>query len=212
MPAPTAKTAEQQQPFWQLVEVLGRRSTAVAVVAALLAAVVGFVFAGTRDPSYQASAATLLDQPAVLAASKDAGVIDKLSRLRLKYAGILRSDAVVTPVAAKLGVSAGTVSGSMVTGSDATSLLLFIGARSSTAKGAVAMANALAEELSAYVSKEQAVLQPRDRLALTVVAPAREGAQLLPTRRQQLVAGVGSGLVVLVLVLVVTDVVRRRRR
>lgn len=209
MPAPTAESSKQ--PFWEIVEALGRRSSAAAVVAALLAAVLGFGFTGTWGHSYQASAATLLDQPTVLAASKDAGVVDKLSRLRLKYAGILRSDAVVTPVAAKLGLPAGTVSGSMVTGNDPTSLLLFIGARSSTPEGAVALANALAQELAAYVRKEQLVLNPRDRLALTVVAPARGGVQLLPTTRQQLVTGFGSGLVVLVLVLVVTDVVRRRK-
>jgi capsular polysaccharide biosynthesis protein len=207
----TPEPDERRSALRVTLDVLGRRSLAVAVGLALVAAIAGFGYAGTREPSYVASAATLLDQPLVLGASRDAGVVDKLSRLRLKYAGILRSDDVLVPVAQELDEEQGDLFESIVTGNDPASLLLFVGARDSTPEGAIRRANALATGLSAYVDREQATLAPRDRVKLKVVAPAREEVQLLPTPRQQLVAGLGSGLVVLVIALGAGELLRRRR-
>jgi capsular polysaccharide biosynthesis protein len=188
-------------------------SLVVAVVLALVAAGAGYLVVDRRDPTYLATASTLLDQPKALAASQDAGVIDKLGRLRFKYAGILRSDAVLDPVATELGIPAGELPGRLVTAGDDGSLLLLIGARGTDRREAVRTANALARQLAAYIDTEQATngVTPVNRLTLQVVAPARGARIIQPTERQRYVAAAGAGLVVLVVSLGVADLLRRRR-
>lgn len=184
----------------------------IAVLLVVIAAVAGYEVAARRAPTYVASAATMLDQPLTIAQSQDAGVIDKLARLRLKYAGILRSDAVVNAAATSAGVSRDTVAATEVVRVDPGSLLLYVGASGTRASQAVRVANALASALSGYVTREQrsAQIAPRDRVELTVVAPARHAAAVLPTGRQKLLTGLGTGLVAFVLLAGVLDVMRRR--
>lgn len=187
-------------------------SGAVALLLALVFGGAAYEIVGHRNPTYLATAATLLDEPKALALSKDSGVIDKLSRLRFKYSGILRSDDVVDPVATKLGVPRGVVAGSIVSSGDTGSLLLFVGARSKNATQAVTLANALAQQLASYVAKEQKdnAIPALVALELRIVAPARYSAQLTPTKRQKEVAGAGVALATLAIVLGVMDVARRR--
>jgi capsular polysaccharide biosynthesis protein len=184
----------------------------IAVLLVVIAAVAGYEVAARRAPTYVASAATMLDQPLTIAQSQDAGVIDKLARLRLKYAGILRSDAVVNAAATSAGVSRDTVAATEVVRVDPGSLLLYVGASGTRASQAVRVANALASALSGYVTREQrsAQIAPRDRVELTVVAPARHAAAVLPTSRQKLLTGLGTGLLAFVLLAGVLDVLRRR--
>jgi capsular polysaccharide biosynthesis protein len=184
----------------------------IAALLVVIAAVAGYEVAARRAPTYVASAATMLDQPLTIAQSQDAGVIDKLARLRLKYAGILRSDAVVNAAATSAGVSRDTVAATEVVRVDPGSLLLYVGASGTRASQAVRVANALASALSGYVTREQrsAQIAPRDRVELTVVAPARHAAAVLPTSRQKLLTGLGTGLVAFVLLAGVLDVMRRR--
>lgn len=188
-------------------------SLLTAVLLAVTAGAVAFVAVAHRDQTYLASTATLLDQPTAIARSQNPGVIDKLSRLRFKYAGILRSDSVVDPVAAKLNMNRGAVAGSIVSRGDTGSLLLFVGARATTRQKAVQLSNELARQLAAYIAKEQseAAIPPIDRVSLRVVAPARGAALVSPTTRQRYVATAGAIVVVLVLSLGVADLVRRRR-
>jgi capsular polysaccharide biosynthesis protein len=184
----------------------------VAILLVVIAAVAGYEVAARRAPTYVASAATMLDQPLTIAQSQDAGVVDKLARLRLKYAGILRSDAVVNAAATSAGVSRDTVAATEVVRVDPGSLLLYVGASGTRPAQAVRVANALASALSSYVTREQrsAQIAPRDRVELTVLAPARHAAAVLPTSRQKLLTGLGAGLVAFVLLAGVLDVMRRR--
>jgi capsular polysaccharide biosynthesis protein len=167
---------------------------------------------GHRHPTYLATSAVLLDEPEAVAISKDAGVIDKLSRLRFKYSGILRSDDIVNPVAERLHLPPGVVAGSIGSTGDTGSLLLFVGARSTSRTQAVALANALAEQLRTYVAKEQTAnkIPALLKLELKIVSPARGAAQLTPTKRQKQVAGAGVALATLAVVLGVADIARRR--
>ena len=191
----------------------GLLSLVVAVVLALAAAGAGYAVVDRRDPTYIATASTLLDQPNALAASQDSGVIDKLGRLRFKYSGILRSDAVLDPVATELGTTPGALAGNLVTAGDDGSLLLLIGARSNDRRPAVRTAHAHARQLGAYIDTEQTTnaITPINRLTLQIVAPARGARILQPTQRQRWVAAAGAGVAVLVVVLGVADLLRRRR-
>ena len=197
---------------WRGFEALGPVALAVAAGLVLVAVVVGYQVAARRSPTYIASAATLLDQPLPVAQSQDAGVVDKLSRLRLKYAGILRSDDVVDRAAATARVSRDVVAQTLVARVDDGSLLLYVGATSPRSDRAVVVANALASALARYVDEEQvrARIAPQDRVQLRVVAPARHALAVLPTSRQKLTAGLAAGLVALVVAAGVLDVLRRR--
>jgi capsular polysaccharide biosynthesis protein len=193
---------------------LGVLAVFFAVLVGLIAASLGYLAVDRRQPSYLSTAAVLLDQPTAIAASQDSGVVDKLSRLRFKYAAILRSDAVVDQVAAQLGLEPGVVAGAIVSRGDTGSMLLFVGGRSSTRQEAVRLANGLANGLADYVTKEQAAtgLPPEKRLVLTIVAPARGAQQILPTDRQKGVTATGAGLGAAAAVLGVFGLLRRRRR
>lgn len=184
----------------------------IAALLVLVATIAGYEVAARRAPTYVASAATMLDQPLTVAQSQDAGVVDKLARLRLKYAGILRSDAVVQVAATSAGVSRDTVAATEIARVDDGSLLLYVGASSTRSARAVRVANALANALSAYVAHEQtsAQIAPRDRVELVVIAPARYAQAVLPTKRQKLLTAFGAGLVAFVVLGGVLDVMRRR--
>lgn len=197
---------------WWGFGALAPLSLVIAAVLVVLAVAAGYEVAARRAPTYVASAATMLDQPMAVAQSQDAGVVDKLARLRLKYAGILRSDAVVQVAATASGVSRDTVAATELARVDDGSLLLYVGASSTRPGRAVTVANALASALSAYVTHEQngAQIAARDRVELTVIAPARHAQAILPTQRQKLLTGFAAGLVAFVVLGGVLDVMRRR--
>jgi capsular polysaccharide biosynthesis protein len=206
------------QPIWfdrLLASLKGAAATivAIAILLGFLVAGLTYHFAGKKDPVYVSTAATLLDQPRTIGLAENSGIIDKLSRLRFKYAGILRSDDVVDAVAKKVGVPRGVAAGAIVTRGDTGSLLLYVGARSGDPKKALALANAFAQQLSSYVVTEQlqAKIPEQQRLTLKVVAPARTTALVSPTKKQRYVSGLGAGLAVGVAFAGVADVVRRRR-
>lgn len=197
-----------------LRELLTRSSlAAITVVVAVLGGAVGDVAVELRPDVYAAQTAVTLDQPLTISQSQDAGVVDKLSRLRLKYAGVLRSDEVVGAVATSTGQSAGTVRGALFTGQDPASLLLFIGARAGSPRLALRLANAYAQQLQQFVQHEQTsnAIAPRDRLTLDILVPARYAAHVSPTRRQRLVGAVGAAVVAALLVLGLAALPRRRR-
>jgi capsular polysaccharide biosynthesis protein len=197
---------------WWGFGALAPLTLAIAGLLVVLSAGAGYEVAAHRSPTYIASAATMLDQPLPVAQSQDAGVVDKLARLRLKYAGILRSDAVVDVAATAAGVSRDTVAATELARVDDGSLLLYVGASSTRSARAVKVANALAAALSAYVEHEQSAAQiaPKDRVALNVVAPARHATAILPTNRQKLLTAFAAGLVAFVVLGGVLDVMRRR--
>ena len=186
----------------------------IGLLLVLIATVAGFLVAAGRTPTYAAQAATLLDQPLTVAQSQDAGVVDKLSRLRLKYAGLLQSDAVVRVAANATNLRATTVSAAEFARVDDGTLLLYVGARASTAKGAERLADALAQALVDYVDLEQvkAQIAPRDRVSMQIVTPADRAVRVLPTARQELVSALATGMVAFVVVGAALDVMRRRRR
>jgi capsular polysaccharide biosynthesis protein len=192
----------------------GLLSIVLALLIGLAAAAAGYALVSHRQPSYYAGAATLLDQPTAIAASQDSGVVDKLGRLRFKYAGIAHSDTVVDAVASSLSLPPSTVANSIVTRADTDSLLLFIGATAGTSGDAQRIANALAQQLTTYVQEEQtgSRIAPRDQVSLRVVAPARSALQISPTQRQRSTAALGAGIAAIAVVLGIADVLRRRRR
>lgn len=197
---------------WWGFGALAPLSLFIALGLVIVGGVAGFALAAAKEPTYYAYASTLLDQPLRVAESQDSGVVDKLSRLRLKYAGLARSDAVLTPAATAVGLKREDLDGKVLARVDPGSLLLVIGAVGSSEAKAVALANALAESLRAYIASEQqrAQIAKADTLSLSIVAAAHSATKALPTTRSELTSGVGTALVVFVLVAAALDVMRRR--
>lgn len=206
-----AARAQPDQPWSRRLP--GLTALVAAVLISVSAGAIAYLVVAQRTPTYLAVTGTLLDQPKAIARSQDAGVIDKLSRLRFKYAGILRSDSVVDPVAARLHLSRGAVAASIVSKGDTGSLLLFVGAQAASSDGAVQLSNQLSQQLAAFIVKEQHdnAIAPIDQVSLEIVAPARGATMVAPTTRQRYLTTVGAALATLVVALGVADLLRRRR-
>jgi capsular polysaccharide biosynthesis protein len=167
------------------------------VVGLIVGAVAAYaVHQGT--PTYQSQALLEIDQAHALANSPDDGVVAKLSRLRYKYAGLIRTQVFATPVASGLGLPPGAVVGALYAGVDPNSLLLAIGARSSDRARAESIAGAAAQGLVDYARSEQTAAQIPAALQVTfsIVTPAGPAAKVSPTRRRVELVGLGAFLFV----------------
>ena len=164
--------------------------TAVLVTAGVLAAML------SAPAVYTSTAVLAIDQPGALAASDDAGVIEKLSRLRFTYAGLVGTDRVAAPVAERLGEPLADVRGRLTAQAELQDLLLRVTGTDDTAAGARRTATALAEVLIAQLAAEQQALRapPPMRVSLTTVRPAVAVEQVAPSRTRALAVAVLLGL------------------
>lgn len=177
--------------------------TAVLVTAGVLAAML------SATPVYTSTAVLAIDQPGALAASDDAGVIEKLSRLRFTYVGLVQTDRIAAPVAERLGEPLPEVRGRLTADAELQNLLIRVTGTDDTAAGARRTATALAEVLIAQVAAEQrALAAPAPmQVSLTTVRPALGAEQVAPSRTRSLAvalllgllsgAAVGGGLLLL---------------
>src|SRR3954463_16124273 len=129
---------------------------AAPVVCAVAVASISYLAYEHYHPVYQSTAAVSFDQPKALATATDAGIIQKLSQIRLQYGGLIKTDAIAAPVAAKLGLRQGQVQGAVVPVQIPNSLLLGVAAHQASPAQAKAIATAVAEEIVTYVDQVQA--------------------------------------------------------
>lgn len=186
----------------------GWRIYVIALVLGLVAAVVAGVIAGLRPAKYESVAALAIDQPKAIAASADAGVVNKLSALRLKYTGLVPTQEFAERLTGATGLTAGEIRPLVFARSAGGSLIFEVGARSSDADRSHSVAQAVADSLVQYVQDEQADASiPEDqRFTLTVVTPASGGRKVVPTGNQELGAAGLAGLVVFAAVLAVAAI------
>jgi receptor protein-tyrosine kinase len=170
----------------------------VALVAAVLVAAVVASIVGSRGERFQSQALLSIDQPVAIATSATPGVVDKLSKLRGKYVGLVRTNVIAGPVAEELGLPLGRVRGAVSATADPASLLLVVRAQDADPAVARKIANATAAELRSYTADEQANLdiKPEQRYSFALVAPAAGAAKIAPTRSRELQAGVLAGILV----------------
>jgi hypothetical protein len=186
----------------------GWRVYVVAVVLGLLAAVGAGVRVGLRPDKYESVAALAIDQPRAIAASGDAGVVNKLSSLRLKYTGLLPTEAFAERLTAPTGMSTNTIRHALFARTSGGSLILEVGARTATPERSHSLAQAAANGLVNYVQEEQATAGiPEDqRFTMTVVTPASVARKVVPTVKQQVGAAGLAGLIVFAAVLVIAAI------
>ncbi len=174
------------------------RLVVIALVGVVAAAIAGLVtLAG--DPVYRSQTLLSIDQPAALAASTDGGLLDKLSRLRIKYTDLIATPEVATDAADELGLPVGKVIGSLSASAPPLSLTVVIAARAGDDEQAVAIANAAADSLVAYVADEleAADVPPAQRYEFTVLTPAVGAAKIEPTSDAAVRAAISFGLLTL---------------
>ena len=155
----------------------------------------------TAPPTTYQSAATLaIDQPRGIAEAGDAGVIEKLSRLRYKYKGLVGTQVFAQALAGATDRPEGQVAGSLFASVDPSSLLMLVGARTHQKAEARSLANDAAKHLVAYAAKEQeqAGVPPDQRFVFQVVTDAPVAHALGSAGRRWGVVAIVLGLVVLV--------------
>jgi hypothetical protein len=150
-----------------------------------------------RQPARFLSAATvMIDQPARLAEGTAAD-IDKLSRLRLKYVGLIRTTVTAGPVAEKLGVPEPIIRRSLAGTIIPQSLLFTVESRARRPELAQRVAQAGGEQIAAYAKQEQDSLgiAPEKQFKLTVVVAAEPGAKFSPTTSRLQAVAVAGGVI-----------------
>lgn len=161
-----------------------------------------------RGEAWQSRATLLIDQPLAIAVSQDPGVIDKLARLRFKYAGIVETDEFTSFVSERSDVATEDLEDSEILAEvPPDSLLLFVGARGE--RDVVQMlASDAADALIEFVEEEhdEANVPDRERFFFELVSPADEPEEVDPSR-----SGIALTLLTAGVILAVAAVVIGRR-
>lgn len=165
-----------------------RNLTLALGVAALFAGVAAALTLRAAE-EYESSAVLLIDNPFALATG-DEGTVNKLDKLRGKYATLANTRAIAGPVAVELGIRPGAVIGSTEVFAAPSTLALVIVGRAGTERQAVDRASAMADGIIDFVVREhEANDVPReDRFTFEAVQPATFARQTSPSTERALEA------------------------
>ena len=186
-----------------------RNLTLAFVVAAFLAGLAAAV--ALRAPEqYESTAVLVIDNPLALATAGDDATVNKLDRLRGKYATLASTRAIAGPVGDDLGIGPGAVIGSTDVFPSPSTLALVVVGRGSTADRATDAATAMAEGIVEYVEEEHEAnaVPPQDRFSFTVASPAVVARQTSPSTERAVDVGILTFGLSLVAVYVVLQLVR----
>lgn len=171
-------------------------AAAIAVIVGVAAAVVAAVVVASQQVKYQSLATMAIDQPRAIAASGDAGIVAKLSTLREKYTGLVKTQLFDQPIADDLGVNVNAVRAQLIARAPVNSLLIQVGAVTASRTTSQRLAQAAASALTDYVQNEQETAQiPKaNQFTITEVTPAGPGIKISPTRKRIVGAAGLAGL------------------
>jgi tyrosine-protein kinase len=187
-------------PVWKLISF---RQLVAAVVAGVFVGGLAALLMVTSPPTYQSQAALLIDQPRAIAASGDAGVVAKLSNLRLKYVGIVATSRIAGPAAARAGVPAARARADLSAAASPNSLLLVVIARDENGALVQRLAQAAAQQLVRDVDDEQNryKIPPAQRFFFSIVTPASPAVKVEPTDKRVAAVSLVSGALAAAVVL-----------
>jgi capsular polysaccharide biosynthesis protein len=193
-----------------VVERFSLRNLTIAVgIAALLAGIAAVVSVSAPE-KYESTAVLVIDNPLALAAAGDDGTVNKLDRLRGKYAALADTTVIAGPVAEQLGVTPDEIIGSTEVTASPSTLGLIVAAEAGTAEVAMARAAAMADGLVDYVSAEHETYEvpAENRFFFEVVQPADTAAKTSPSSERAREAAAIAFVVALVAVYVVLQMLR----
>jgi capsular polysaccharide biosynthesis protein len=197
----------------------GRRDPFL-VVAVLLTAVVGIAvgviassLTSSRAGTYSSTSKLLINQPQALSLSDTDGVVLKLSRLRLKYVGLVGTPVIDNPVAAQLHRSPAQLGGLLDAIAPTQNLNINIIGISANPHNAQQLAQAAAQQLAAYATREQIAdrIPANQRFVLTIIAPASSPTRAAGSSTRALFVGCGAGVLAAAAVAGGLFLQRRRR-
>lgn len=181
----TAALPLRQRVFsiWDAVSTPSAVNVAVSVVIAAVFATAIAALTLASTPTYSSRATLAIDQPAEIAKSADTGVIEKLDRLRLKYAGLVGTLPIERRVADATGLPLRDVRNRIVAQVGPESLLLHPTATADNAEQAGKMADALARVITSYAAEEQTRdgIPSNQRFVFEVVEGADRAVKIAPT-------------------------------
>ena len=200
--------------LWDAIALPSVTNALFAVVVALLLGSVAAAVVSARTPVYRSAVLLEIDQPQAIAASGDIGVIDKLNRLVPKYAVLARTARITVPVSDRIGLPVGEIAAAVSAAPLGQSLLLSIAAQDSDRETAQQMAQAVADELTAYAAQEQEANQipPEQRFHFTEIQGAGPGGKISPTRDDAVASGAVAALVGLAIAYLLLQVATAERR
>ena len=167
-----------------------------AIVVGLLVGLVASLLVKVRDPVYSSKAILLMDQPGAISLDSGDGVVLKLSRLRLKYAGLVGTNAIDASVAHRVGASPASVAGLVTATAPADNLNIVITSATPKRSQAAALAAATATALQRYLDREQASarIATNMRLRLSLIQPAEAVIESGNGDHRQAVVGIAAGV------------------
>lgn len=173
-----------------------------AILGVLVGALgVALLTVAAEEPVFSSEAAIAIDQVERVSAAEGPDIIDKLSRLRLKFGGLVGTRAVAGPVADDVDRDEREVAGALYAFIYPDSLLMAVGARHRDPEAAVEIARAGAEYVVELAEQEQADARvpPRDRYRLTIVSPAERASQQDQPRKRAGIVALGLALVLMLM-------------
>lgn len=186
----------------------------IAIIAALFVAGAGAVYTRRQPRIFFSAATVMIDQPKLLFRAENPGIVEKLSQLRLKYAGIARTSIVYRPVAERLDLPEGLVRRAISLGAIQRTLLMLIQAQARTPKLSQSISQAAAEELMKYAKAEQDSLQIPDeqKIVFTILDPALPGVKISPRNSRVITVTATSGILTLLVVFIGARLLSTRPR
>jgi capsular polysaccharide biosynthesis protein len=198
---------------WTLLAQFSLANLLTALAAACIFAGLAGVVVLKEKAKYESASVVELHQAKVFTDSGP-GPITKLNALRARYASLAETQAVLAPVGTTVGLPPGQVGRAVTVVIAGPSLLMRPTARTTSPQLSQQLADAMADELSAYAKKEQTddKIAPADQVQLRVVQRALPGVKVSPDSSRAFAAAGIVGLVVLAGVYTVLQLVIGRTR
>lgn len=182
----------------------------------LLAAIFGALGAVASlggQTTYTSTTVMLIDDPYALATNGSSDEFVKLDALRVKYSGLISTDAIAQPVASRLHLPLGEVLGAVSAQVPFEGLLMDVSATWSNAHEAQVVSQAVANQVTTYVHEEDMVynIPPTDQFTFNTVDPASPSVPHAPSRSRAVILAAALAVVGFLLAFLATQLVRYLR-
>lgn len=186
------------------------RAVLVGLFLGFVLALIGGLSALSGRTNYTSTAVMLINDPYKLATSGQLNEFGSLDVLRYKYSALVGTTAIAGPVASQTGLPVGEVIGALSTNVPVNSLLMDVTATWPTPSGAEKLAQATADEITAYINQEDDAykIPTADRFTFNVIDRASSASAHGPSKARAASLAIGLALLGFAMGFVATQLVR----
>jgi capsular polysaccharide biosynthesis protein len=197
--------------LWDTAFEFNKANFVAALICGLLVAALAGAIVLTRPAKYESTATIAVDQPALIASGGDR-VIDKLQRIRVKYAPLLKTVVMTGPLAKQLGTTPANLRGTLSATTPTDNVLILVKATTGSRSQSQNYAAKATDFLASYAKDEQArdSVPAAQQFQLVVVDQARPGTKTEPSQARAVAFAVVAGLIALGAVYVALQLLRPR--